>query len=81
MKVGLVGVVFVALLFRAKCDNYDEMKARMDAMEKRQEVMEKRFAKMDAIEKNQEDMQKQLVVMDQQQQGKVKGNGYIFNHY
>ena len=84
MKVGLFGVVFVTLLLRANCDNDNEMRTKLEAMEKRlakMDAMEKHLAKIDAIEINQEDMQKHLVAIDQQQQGKVKGNGYSCNHY
>ena len=80
MKVGLFDVVFVVLLLRAICDNNDEMRTKLEAMERslaKMDAMEKRLAKMDAIEKHQEIMEKReevtnkrLAVVEQCQQGK-----------
>ena len=78
MKVGLFGVVFVALFLRVNCDNDDGMRAKLEAMEKRLakiETIEKRLAKVDAMEKRLTEMdtmvtETRLAVVEQQQ-GKV----------
>ena len=65
MKVGLFGVVFVALLLRANCDNDNEIRAKLEAMEKclaKMDAMEKRLAKMDATV-----TETRLAVIEQQQ--------------
>ena len=70
MKVGLFGMVFVALLRRANCDNDDEIRAKLEAVEKRlvkMDVMEKRLAKMDAMEEYQKATEMRLAALEQQQ--------------
>ena len=71
MKVGLFGAVFVALVLRANCGNDDEMRAKLEVMERhlaRMDAMEKRLAKMDAMEERQQAkmdaMEKHLAKMD-----------------
>ena len=72
MKVILVSVILGALMIEANGYNDDEMKAKVESMEKglskmtalenqravKMDAMEKRLAKMDAIEKHQEIMEK-----------------------
>ena len=70
MKVALFGVVFVALVLRANCDNDDEIRVKLQSMEKRlakMDTMEKRLAKMDNMEKHlakMDAMEKCLAKMD-----------------
>ena len=73
MKKELVGLIFMVLLLRANCVNdkndLAEIKAKMDAMqkrlskmdamEKRQEAMEKRLSKMNAMEERLETLERQ----------------------
>ena len=61
MERFLLFTLFVALLcLGVKCDRDDEMRIKM-------EVMEKRLAKMDdMMEKNQEDVQKRVTAIEQQ---------------
>ena len=63
MNVGLVGVVFVALFLRASCDNDDEIRGKLEAMEKR-------LAKMDAIENQRHAKIDERLAAVEQQQGK-----------
>ena len=63
MKMDLVGMIFMVLFLTAKGNNdtndVAEMKAKMDAMEKRQEAMEKRLSKMNAMEERLETLERQ----------------------
>ena len=78
MKVAIVGVVFVALLLRANCHNDDEMRAKLEAMERR-------LAKLDAMEKRQEIMEKREEVTNkrlaavEQQQGERLFHTRVFH--
>ena len=70
MKSVLVGLIWGALLLGTNGYNDDEMKAKLDAMEKRQEATEMRLAKMDAMEKRlakMDAMEKRLAVVEQQE--------------
>ena len=71
-------MLFVGLVLRANCDNDDEMRAKLEAMEKglaKIEAIEKRLAKVDAMEKRLTEMdtmvtETRLAVVEQQS-GKV----------
>ena len=68
MKVILVGVIFWTLLLEAKSYNDDEMKAKVESMEKRLSMMatmeKQHLAKIDAMEKRQEIMGKREEVTE-----------------
>ena len=63
MKTELVGMIFMLLFLTANGNNDSndvvELKAKMDAMEKRQETMEKSLSKMNVMEERLETLQRQ----------------------
>ena len=63
MKTELVGMISMLLFLKANGNNDSndgaELKAKMDAMEKRQETMGKRLSKMNAMEERLETLERQ----------------------
>ena len=70
MKVILIGLILGVVMIEANGYNDNEMKAKLNAMEKHQEATERRLAKMDAMEKRlakMDAMEKRLAVVEQQE--------------
>ena len=63
MQVALVGILFAILFLKANCENDNEMKAKIDALEKR-------LAKIDVVEKR--------VAALEQQQGETMSKQSFF---